>query len=126
MKSLHFAIVALMIGGCASGPSLGKVTDIVIEESGNSTPDDPQARCEGFHLSPRQVEQFLNHAAIVAGHHHFRWSPCYLEGSAMIDDVPAFWVIRKYGIGYIKYFDIDYDLASEEALQLRDQRMSVD
>jgi hypothetical protein len=128
MRPLLLTIALLVVPAfaCAEGPALGKVTDIVVEEFGNSEPADHRIRCDNFKLSIEEIDSFLNTAFIVVGHHHFRWSPCYVKGTAMIRDVPAFWVIRPFGIGHVKYCDIDYDLASQEAIQMRDDRMSVD
>jgi hypothetical protein len=104
----------------AAGPALGKATNIVIEESGSSEPEDPRTNCDNFKLSIEEVDSYLNSALIVVGHHYLRWSPCYVKGTATIRGMPAFWTIRESGIGYIKFMGIDYDLASEEALERPD------
>jgi hypothetical protein len=118
MKAALCLVVVLIesTSAIAAGPSLGKVTDIVIEESGNSEPEDPQTKCD-FKLSIEEVDSYLNNALIVVGHHYLRWSPCYVKGVATIEGMPAFWVIRESGIGYIKFMGIDYDLASQQAIQ---------
>ncbi len=115
------AAVALLasISANAAGPSLGEVTDIVIEGSGNSEPEDPRIKCD-FKLSIEEVDSYLNASFIVVGHHYLRWSPCYVTGFATIRGMPAIWTIRESGIGYLKFMGINYDLASQHALQTPD------
>ena len=119
MRTLYLAAAVLALSGCASGPSLGKVTDVVIVEAGLGESDGPDDNCESFKPSPRQVRAFLNRGVIVGSIHDFRWSPCYAKGTATVGGSHAAWTMSLHGLGSVEVSShgILHNVASREAIR---------
>jgi hypothetical protein len=71
MKNFICVALTLMLSGCASGPHLGQVTDVV---PGELKIDDAtySVACRRFKLSSREARAFLNRAILVTPYdlHH--------------------------------------------------------
>ena len=128
MRSLLYLTALLTLSGCAPGPSLGKVTDVVIVETGRGKPEDAQDKCASFNPTPTQVQKFLNSSIIVGSLHSFRWSPCYAKGTATIGGSHSSWTMGPYGVGGVEVLahGVEHNVASREAIQHAYERMKTD
>jgi hypothetical protein len=128
MKPLLIVLAVFVLSGCAPGPSLGKVTDVVVIESGLGKPEDANDRCESFRPSPAQVREFLGNSIIVGSIHSFRWSPCYARGTASIGGQHSEWTMGPYGLGGVEILShgVVHNVASRDAIRAAYDRMNSD
>ena len=99
MKSLVCSVSTLLLLGCAGGPHLGKVTNVVVGELIVADP-----ACSSFKLSPREARAFLNRAILVTPldlHHGYYTSPCSIKGTAEFRGRPGSWAIGVSGTGIV-------------------------
>jgi hypothetical protein len=128
MKKLCGALLTIVMAACSTGPRLGAVTDVVIEEIGNADPTEQDANCESFSPSPGDVRDFLNSSIIVGSLHHFRWSSCYAKGTASFNGAHAVWVMRQHETGtvFVGSHGIEYNLATPAAIERMRDSMKED
>ena len=112
--------VALSLPAQADGPSLGRVTNVVITARHVTSGQE----CVGFKPTARDVAKFLNAAMIITGeerHHGFSWSDCRVEGTARVGGRNATWTMRALGTGEMTiYGAYSYILADEKQRERSD------
>jgi hypothetical protein len=114
MKRVGFLVSSVLVAGCASGPHLGAVTNVVV---GKMVIAEPQyaEQCGKFKLSVREARSFLNRAILVTPydlHHSYYTSPCSISGTAEFRGLPGTWTIGVGGTGVVTLLDeFRYDIA---------------
>jgi len=99
----------LFVGACSSGQPLiandgNTISDVRIKISGAASDSRPDMSdiCKGFILSRKQVKDFFINATPVkdtSTENKFNILPCYVSGTATINNNKYSWSIRSGGIG---------------------------
>jgi hypothetical protein len=103
MKSVVCLVCGLLVAGCANGPHLGAVTNVVVGEMVVAEPEYTE-QCAKFTLRAREARSFLNRAILATPydlHHGYYTSPCSISGTAEFRGIPGKWTIGIGGTGVV-------------------------
>ena len=105
-------VVALLLAGC-----FAKADTPVYTIAQRGTDGDKKAFCSDFDMTEAQVEDFFRRSTVISFktlHDQYDYLPCYVSGSAIINDKTCDWEVRAGGIG-IKSCDniIEYHVCED-------------
>lgn len=107
-SAIAFIILSLLTGCSSEKPVIAKDGNIIsyihinINGAANASRPDMIDTCKGFLLSKSQITSFFVYSYPVKDSSTAKKSsilPCYVSGTAIINDLPYTWKIRAGGIG---------------------------
>ena len=96
MRTLVVALGLVVATAAHCQERLSAPKKVVVAGVGNE-PHQMTSACVDFSLTASQVVEYFRTAIVIDGfeeHDHYAWAPCWVRGTALVDEKPVTWEIR--------------------------------